>query len=99
MLSTLDGNLNAHRSDIIKHNKAVNLLQISFKGQRLIIVLVLVILYCFEANCLIFFSSIFWMFQIYQYLGSFKFINSFFEDMTKIMMGYFLLQPLYLCYE
>ena len=95
--STLDGNLNVR---YMWQNNAVNFLQISFKGQRLIIVVVLVIIYCFEATCFIFsFSSVFWKFQIYQYLGSLKFIDSFFKDMTKTMTGYFLLQPLYLCYE
>ena len=69
-------------------------LQISFKGQRLLIVLVLGgFFYCFEAICLIFFFFfnilVFWEFEIYQYLGSFKFTDSFFEDMTKIMAGYF----------
>ena len=86
-LSTLDGNLNWH---YIWQNKAVNFWQISFKGQRLIIALVLVILYCFKGTCFIFyFFSIFWKFQIYQYLGSFKFIDSFFKDMTKTMTVYF----------
>ena len=44
----------------------------------MIIVLVLVILYCFEATCSIIFFYL-------QYLASFKFIDPFFEAMTKIM--------------
>ena len=45
----------------------------------------------FWSNLLNFFSfsSIFWKFQICQYLGSFKFIDSFFIDMTKKMDGIF----------
>ena len=43
----LDGNLNMH---YIWQNKAVNFLQISFKGKHLIIEIVLVILYCFETT-------------------------------------------------
>ena len=46
--STLDGNLNVH---YIWQNNAMNFLQILFKGQRLIIVLV----HCFGATCLIIF--------------------------------------------
>ena len=72
--STLDGNLNIH---YIWQNKEVNFLQI-FKGQNLIIVLVLVIFYCFEATCLIIFLYQF----IYQFYQS---IDSFFVGMTKIM--------------
>ena len=64
---TYDGNLNLH---YIWQNKAMNFLQI-FKGQRLIIVPVLDILYSFEAIRLIIFLYL-------QYLGSFKFIDSFF---------------------
>ena len=44
---TLDGNLNMY---YIWQNKAMNFLQILFKRQRLIVVLVLVILYCFEVT-------------------------------------------------
>ena len=53
----------------------VNFLQI-FKGQNLIIVLVLVIFYCFEATCLIIFLYQF----IYQFYQS---IDSFFIGKTK----------------
>ena len=50
--STLNGNLNVY---YIRQNKATNFLQILFKRQRLIIVLVLVILYDVERACLIIF--------------------------------------------
>ena len=67
----------------------VNFLQI-FKGQNLIIVLVLVIFYCFEATCLIIF--------LYQYIYQFyQSVDSFFVGMTKIIkQQYFLLELLYL---
>ena len=72
--STLDGNLNIH---YIWQNKEVNFLQI-FKGKDLIIVLVQVIFYYFEATCLIIF--------LYQFIYQFyQFIDSFFVGMTKIM--------------
>ena len=62
--STLDGNLNIH---YIWQNKEVNFLQI-FKGQNLIIVLVLIIFYCFEATFLIIFLYQF-IYQIYRSTG------------------------------
>ena len=52
---TLDGNLNMY---YIWQNKAMNFLQILFKRQCLIVVLVLVILYCFEATSLIIFRFV-----------------------------------------
>ena len=84
---TLDGNLNLYD---IWQNNAVNFLQISVKRQHLIVVLALVILYCFETACLI----IFFIFDICKFQDHW-FI---FEDMTKLMKGkYILLEPLYLC--
>ena len=75
---TLDGNLNMY---YIWQNKVMNFLQILFKRQRLIVVLVLVILYCFEATCLIIFCCLIFG------------IASFFEGITNIMTGqYFLLE-------
>ena len=59
----------------------MNFLQILFKGQRLIIWLVLVILYCFEGTCLIFF----FFFNICEVSNS---LIPFFEDQTKIVKGY-----------
>ena len=74
--SILNENLNIH---YIWQNKTMNFFH-SFKEQRLIIVLLLITLYFFEATCLIIFLYL-------QYLGNFKFIASFFEGMTKIMKG------------
>ena len=50
------------------------------------------------SNCPLLFRSDLFNYVLYlRYLGSFKFIDSFFEDMTKIMKGWYsLLEPLYL---
>ena len=60
--SNVDGNLKIH---FIWQNKGINFLQIC-KGQRVIMLHVLVVLYRFKGTCLIIFFYL-------QYLGSFKF--------------------------